>query len=69
LTFQLLTGNRNTYMAEKNGLDPPIIASKIRILPFSHHVRTVCMRIELHGCNYTGELFLTYIAIYWKINY
>ncbi|CAG0923460.1 unnamed protein product, partial [Notodromas monacha] len=51
---EILEGNRNTYVANKNALDPPIIASKIRILPFSHHVRTVCMRVELHGCNYTG---------------
>jgi hypothetical protein len=62
--FQILDGNRNTYVPCKNQLNPPIIATKIRVLPYSLHLRTICMRVELHGCNYTGESnFLFYLRI------
>lgn len=38
-------------------LDTPILASKIRFVPWSVHPRTVCMRVELYGCPYTGQLW------------
>ena len=47
--------NTNTYSVVENALDPPALASRIRIVPFSRHQRTVCMRIELKGCPYSGE--------------
>nr|XP_031826228.1 discoidin domain-containing receptor 2-like isoform X2 [Nomia melanderi] len=43
-------GNTNTYLESKHELEPPLWASKIRFLPYSHHTRTVCMRVELYGC-------------------
>jgi hypothetical protein len=46
LLFQLLPGNTNTFTIVDQRLDPPVIASKIRFLPYSDHVRTVCMRTE-----------------------
>ncbi|CAL4166812.1 unnamed protein product, partial [Meganyctiphanes norvegica] len=52
----VLSGNTNTYTAVENKLVPPIIASKIRIIPYSPHPRTVCMRVELHGCPYMDGL-------------
>ncbi|XP_017890630.1 discoidin domain-containing receptor 2-like [Ceratina calcarata] len=45
-----IQGNTNTYLESKHELDPPVWASKIRFLPYSHHTRTVCMRVELYGC-------------------
>ncbi|KAJ8977816.1 hypothetical protein NQ317_007517 [Molorchus minor] len=52
----LLPGNTNTFTIVDQKLDPPIIATKIRFLPYSYHVRTVCMRVELVGCRWTGFL-------------
>lgn len=51
----VFTGNRNTYSVVENLLNPPIIANKIRVLPFSRHPRTVCMRVEIKGCPFTGK--------------
>merc|ERR1711971_1457844 len=47
---KILEGNKNTFSESKILLDTPIVASKIRIIPFSQHPRTVCMRVELLGC-------------------
>ncbi|KAM3968693.1 tyrosine kinase-like protein [Aphomia sociella] len=47
---EILSGNTNTYLEQKNHLEPPIWASKIRFIPYSSHRRTVCMRVELYGC-------------------
>jgi len=55
---RLLPGNTNTFSPTEIPLtEGPLIASKIRILPFSHHPRTVCLRLELRGCLYTGSFF------------
>lgn len=52
----LLQGNINTYIEAKENLAPPILASKVRFLPFSYHKRTVCMRVELYGCRWTDGI-------------
>ncbi|KPI96208.1 Discoidin domain-containing receptor 2 [Papilio xuthus] len=52
---EILTGNANTYLEKKNHLQPPIWASKIRFIPYSSHRRTVCMRVELYGCYWSGK--------------
>jgi hypothetical protein len=54
-TVRVLQGNVNTFTAARVELDSPILASKIRILPYSHHPRTVCMRVELLGCKIPSE--------------
>uniref|UniRef100_A0A914XW88 F5/8 type C domain-containing protein n=1 Tax=Panagrolaimus superbus TaxID=310955 RepID=A0A914XW88_9BILA len=46
----LLSGNTDITTAVLQTLDPPIISSKIRIVPHSKERRTVCLRVELHGC-------------------
>jgi discoidin domain receptor family protein 2 len=46
----LFTGNRDTYSEVETRLEPALIASRVRIVPFSYHPRTVCMRVELKGC-------------------
>ncbi|KAK8752236.1 hypothetical protein OTU49_012649 [Cherax quadricarinatus] len=50
---KILKGNVNTYTVVRNELVPPILASKVRFVPYSPHPRTVCMRVELLGCPYT----------------
>lgn len=58
--LQIMPGNINTYLEKKNHLEPPIWASKIRFIPYSSHRRTVCMRVELYGCFWSGVYFLYY---------
>ncbi|XP_076351974.1 discoidin domain-containing receptor 2-like isoform X2 [Tachypleus tridentatus] len=53
---ELLQGNTNTYVPVKKKVDPPIIASKIRFVPYSILLRTVCMRVEIYGCAWTEGL-------------
>ncbi|KAK2719726.1 hypothetical protein QYM36_005266 [Artemia franciscana] len=53
---EILRGNTNTYTPVKQDLDPPIFASKIRFFPYSHHVRMVCMRVELYGCHWNDGI-------------
>ncbi|GIY97010.1 discoidin domain-containing receptor 2 [Caerostris extrusa] len=55
-SFQIFKGNTNTYTSVKRIVDPPIIASKIRFVPYSVHPRTVCMRVELYGCVWNDGL-------------
>ncbi|CAH1786141.1 unnamed protein product [Owenia fusiformis] len=50
---EVFNGNTNTYIAEMNDVKPPIIARRIRIVPYSLHQRTICMRVELYGCAWT----------------
>lgn len=53
---QMIPGNSNTFTVVEQRLDPPVLATKIRIVPFSEHVRTVCMRVELVGFRWHGKL-------------
>ncbi|CAK9828903.1 Discoidin domain-containing receptor 2 [Anthophora retusa] len=50
---EVLAGNSDTSTVVSHRLVPPIFASQIRILPHSEHRRTVCLRIELRGCQDT----------------
>ena len=52
---EVFPGNVNPYGVAATRLDPPIVADKLRVVPVSNHPRTVCMRIELLGCNHTSE--------------
>ncbi|XP_035705093.1 probable serine/threonine-protein kinase DDB_G0282963 isoform X3 [Folsomia candida] len=54
--LQILKGNVNTYTENQQQLNPPIIASKVRFIPYSLHIRTVCMRVEVYGCNFTDGI-------------
>ena len=49
-----MPGNENTYTVVNNTLDPPIFAQKIRLMPFSEHPRTPCVRLEYMGCPFKG---------------
>ncbi|KYQ59141.1 Discoidin domain-containing receptor 2 [Trachymyrmex zeteki] len=54
--IELLVGNNNPYSEEEQIFDPAIIATKIRFIPYTSHMRTVCMRVELYGCSWTEGL-------------
>ena len=47
---EILPGNKNTFTEVETLLEKEIVASKVRVVPFSYHPRTVCMRMELKGC-------------------
>lgn len=53
---ELLEGNSSTYLAKTSQLSPPMIAARVRFVPYSDHPRTVCMRVELYGCQYSDGL-------------
>ncbi|GLH05397.1 Discoidin domain-containing receptor 2 [Gryllus bimaculatus] len=53
---ELLQGNSNTYTVVEQRLEPPVLASRVRFVPYSEHLRTVCMRVELLGCRWTEGL-------------
>ena len=53
--LQIFLGNENTYLAELRTVSPPIIAKRIRFIPYSQHPRTVCMRVEMYGCEWKGK--------------
>ncbi|OXU17697.1 hypothetical protein TSAR_002230 [Trichomalopsis sarcophagae] len=47
---RVLRGNSNTYLVERQKLELPFVASRVRFVPYSQHPRTVCMRVEIYGC-------------------
>ncbi|KAK2586843.1 hypothetical protein KPH14_009781 [Odynerus spinipes] len=53
---EVFPGNSDTSTVVSHNLVPPIFASQIRILPHSVHRRTVCLRIELKGCQDTSGI-------------
>ncbi|XP_024873096.1 discoidin domain-containing receptor 2-like [Temnothorax curvispinosus] len=53
---EVLLGNNNPYKEEEQIFDPAIVATKIRFIPYTSHMRTVCMRVELYGCSWTEGL-------------
>ena len=61
--WQVLQGNVNTYIAELREVDPPIIARRIRFVPYSVHPKPACMRVELYGCTWTGTRYTATIFL------
>jgi discoidin domain receptor family protein 2 len=58
--LHIFLANKDTFTEVATMLEPPIRATRIRIIPFSYHPRTVCMRVELKGCSSisTGKVFV-----------
>lgn len=54
--FQILTGNSDTATVVTHRLMPAAFATRVRVLPYSVHRRTVCMRTEIRGCIYDGKI-------------
>ena len=48
---KILAGNTDTFSESRVLLDTAVSATKVRLVPYSVHPRTVCMRVELLGCN------------------
>lgn len=61
INFQVISGNTDTRSPVLRVLDGSIITEKIRIIPVSETIRTVCMRIELYGCPYKGRNLTVYL--------
>uniref|UniRef100_A0A5S6R5E3 Protein kinase domain-containing protein n=1 Tax=Trichuris muris TaxID=70415 RepID=A0A5S6R5E3_TRIMR len=53
---EILPANNDTSTAVLRKMDSPFVASKVRIVPWSDHTRTVCMRVELHGCSFADPM-------------
>ncbi|KDR19267.1 Discoidin domain-containing receptor 2, partial [Zootermopsis nevadensis] len=60
---QILSGNSDTATVVSHRLMPPVYVSKVRVLPYSVHRRTVCLRVELRGCLAEGELTLQVFSL------
>uniref|UniRef100_A0A914Y7Y0 F5/8 type C domain-containing protein n=1 Tax=Panagrolaimus superbus TaxID=310955 RepID=A0A914Y7Y0_9BILA len=52
----IILGNTDTQTSVLRVLDGAIIAKNIRLIPVSEGTRTVCMRVEVHGCTYRDTL-------------
>ena len=47
----MIRGNSDTYSIKRTRLEPNIVGvNMIRIVPYSEHLRTICLRFELFGC-------------------
>ncbi|XP_069055176.1 epithelial discoidin domain-containing receptor 1 isoform X3 [Lepisosteus oculatus] len=53
---EVVSGNQNTYDVVLKDLGPPIIARLVRFYPMADRVMSVCLRVELYGCPWTGAL-------------
>ncbi|XP_060832571.1 discoidin domain-containing receptor 2 isoform X1 [Bombus pascuorum] len=54
--MELLAGNNNPYSEKEQVFDPAIVATKVRFIPYTSHMRMVCIRVELYGCPWTDGL-------------
>lgn len=50
-----MSGNENTYDVVLKDLGPPIVARMVRFYPLADRVMSVCLRVELYGCVWTGK--------------
>uniref|UniRef100_A0A8B9JCZ9 receptor protein-tyrosine kinase n=1 Tax=Astyanax mexicanus TaxID=7994 RepID=A0A8B9JCZ9_ASTMX len=53
---QVIDGNKNPYEVVLKDLEPPIIARFVRFMPVTDPSMTVCMRVELYGCEWLDGL-------------
>uniref|UniRef100_A0A8C4RUK9 receptor protein-tyrosine kinase n=1 Tax=Erpetoichthys calabaricus TaxID=27687 RepID=A0A8C4RUK9_ERPCA len=53
---EIISGNVNTYDVVLKDLGPPIIARYVRFYPMADRVMSVCLRVELYGCEWTAGL-------------
>uniref|UniRef100_A0A673B3X5 receptor protein-tyrosine kinase n=1 Tax=Sphaeramia orbicularis TaxID=375764 RepID=A0A673B3X5_9TELE len=52
----VMEGNRNAYTSVINDLHPPIVTRYVRLIPVTRVSTTVCMRVELYGCQWDDGL-------------
>lgn len=58
LSTQIIEGNKNAYEIVLKDLKPPIIARFVRFMPVTDRTASVCMRVELYGCEWLGQISL-----------
>jgi discoidin domain receptor family protein 2 len=65
--ISVLPANINTFQVTQYNLTKIIVADAVRIFPLSEYPRTVCLRVELTGCPYSGEkdFALWGVTIHW----
>lgn len=56
---QVILGNENTYEVVLKDLGPPIIARMVRFYPLADRMMSVCLRVELYGCLWSGKFINT----------
>ena len=47
---QVMAGNTDTYSVAEVKMLPPVVTHRIRVIPYSMYQRSVCVRIEVMGC-------------------
>ena len=50
---QVFTANIDTYSVAEVKMDPPVVTDRLRVIPVSIYQRSVCIRIEIRGCEVT----------------
>ena len=58
----VMAANTDTYTVVKVMLDTPVVTHRVRVIPYSHYQRTVCIRMELHGCHADREVDTPWLA-------
>ncbi|XP_071801903.1 discoidin domain-containing receptor 2-like isoform X2 [Asterias amurensis] len=53
---QIFEGTRDTFSIKTVHIHPPIIAMRLRLVPWVENSTPVCMRIELYGCLWEDHL-------------
>ena len=52
---QLFEGNNDANSIIATHIGPPIIALAFRIVPVVKYVQSVCLRLEVYGCEWEGK--------------
>lgn len=52
----VMEGNTNAYASVFNDLHPPIVTRLVRVVPVTRLSSTVCLRLELYGCDWDDGL-------------
>ena len=47
---QVMAGNTDTYSVAEVKMVPPVVTDRIRVIPYSQYQRSVCVRVEVRGC-------------------
>lgn len=55
--LQVILGNEDPGGVVLKDLGPPMVARLVRFYPRADRVMSVCLRVELYGCVWKGELF------------
>ena len=51
----VMTANTDTYSVAEVKMVTPVLTDRIRVIPYSHYQRSVCLRVEVMGCKVPQE--------------